>query len=87
MHPDSLVGSNPAVARVEALVWVLAYGGLLLFVLGLATLRFDAAAGWPMLVIGALLALTGFALILVRARMRTDPSGGAKSTSTSTETE
>ncbi len=57
-------------ATVETWVWVLVYGGLLALVLGLDTLRSDAALGWPLVAGGGVVAALGAALIVVRARMR-----------------
>jgi hypothetical protein len=54
-------------ATVEALVWVLIYGGLLLGGLGLFVDREGSVLGIVMVVIGALLA--GIVLVWVRSRM------------------
>jgi len=56
--------------RVEALAWVLLYGGLLLASLGLFVQRGDAALGGAMIAIGALGAVAGVALIWLRSRMQ-----------------
>jgi vacuolar-type H+-ATPase subunit I/STV1 len=58
-----------SVARVEALVWVLIYAGLLIFALGLALRRDDAGLGHVFWIAGLALAAGGVVLILVRARM------------------
>jgi hypothetical protein len=71
--------------RIEKLIWVLAYGGLILLVLGLATTRLDAVTGWVLVVAGGVIALSGFVLIPVRARMRTADSAQSKPTQTETE--
>ena len=73
------------IARIEKLIWVLAYGGLILLVLGLSTTRLDMVTGWVMVVAGGLIALAGFVLIPIRARMRTSDSAQSKPTSTETE--
>lgn len=63
-------GSPPRTpARIQTWAWVLIYGGLLLLVLGLATRRNDEAIGWPMVVIGGVVAAAGFVLIWMRSRM------------------
>lgn len=54
---------------VEALAWVLLYGGLLLLVLGLAMARADATLGWSLVIAGGAVALAGVVLIGVRSRM------------------
>lgn len=65
--------SPRALQWVERLVWILAYGGLLTLVLGLAVQRQDDALGWSLVVAGGIVALAGFALIPVRARMKVPP--------------
>ena len=55
-------------ARLEALIWVLIYGGLLLAGLGLAVQRSDDALGWSMVVVGAIVVVIGVVLIWVRSR-------------------
>jgi hypothetical protein len=54
---------------VEALVWVLIYGGLLLGGLGLFVDREGSAVGIVMVVIGAAALLAGIVLVWVRSRM------------------
>ena len=56
--------------RLQTLIWVLIYGGLLTLVLGIATARTDDALGWSLAVGGGVVAAVGFALIAVRARLR-----------------
>lgn len=58
--------------RLQTLIWVLIYGGLLILVLGLATERNSDAAGWPLAVLGGIAAAAGVALIYVRARLKED---------------
>ena len=58
--------------RLQTLIWVLIYGGLLTLVLGLATGRSDAALGWSLVLGGGLAAAVGVVLIAVRARLKTD---------------
>lgn len=60
--------------RLEALIWVLIFGGLLGVVYGLALERYRAEAGLAFVVCGAVLAGVGGVLILVRARMKADDS-------------
>jgi hypothetical protein len=57
--------SNTALGK---LIWVLIFGGLLLAVLGLVIQKTDATLGWPMVAAGAVLALVGAVLVVVRAR-------------------
>jgi hypothetical protein len=56
-------------SHVEALVWVLVYGGLLLLCLGLFVLRTDTTLGWLLGLAGGALAVAGAALVYVRSRM------------------
>ena len=61
-----------ALQRLQKLIWVLIYGGLLTLVLGIATARTDDALGWVLIVGGGLVAALGVVLIAVRARLHTD---------------
>ena len=56
-------------STVEALVWVLVYGGLLLLCLGLFVARSDGGLGWLLVLAGGATALAGVALIYLRSRM------------------
>ena len=58
--------------RLHTLIWVLVYGGLLTLVLGLSVQRSDDDLGWSMVAAGFTVALLGFALVFVRARMKAD---------------
>jgi len=58
--------------KIQQLVWVLIYGGLLTLVLGVSVQRTDNALGWTMVAGGAVLALIGLGLVFVRARMKAD---------------
>jgi hypothetical protein len=58
--------------RLHTIIWVLIYGGLLTLVLGLSVQRNDDDLGWSMVAAGLAVALLGFALIFVRARMKAD---------------
>lgn len=55
---------------VEALVWVLIYGGLLGVCTGLAAERYGLALGEPLVTGGSLVAALGVLLIYLRSRMR-----------------
>ena len=58
--------------RLHTAIWVLVYGGLLTLVLGLSVQRSDDDLGWSMVAAGLVVALMGFALVFVRARMKAD---------------
>jgi hypothetical protein len=59
--------------RAETLAWVLIYGGLLGLSLGLFVREGGDAIGWWLVSAGAVVALAGVALIVVRSRMGADP--------------
>jgi hypothetical protein len=60
---------SKTIARLQQLIWVLIYGGLLMLVLGLSVQRTDDALGWSLVVGGGIVAAIGFALIYVRSRL------------------
>jgi hypothetical protein len=55
--------------RIEALVWVLIYGGGLALIAGWFVQPSLAALGWVLMVGGAALAAGGAVLIFLRSRM------------------
>ena len=61
--------SSKSIARLQQLIWILIYGGLLTLVLGLSVQRMDDALGWSMVVAGGIAAAIGFVLIYVRSRL------------------
>jgi hypothetical protein len=71
--PSGETVSNKSVARLQTLIWVLIYGGLLTLVLGLSVERSNDAIGWSMVVAGGLVAAIGFVLIYVRSRIKVGP--------------
>ena len=58
--------------NLQKLIWVLIYGGLLSFVLSVFVRERDPALAMMIGVPGVVIALIGFVLIGVRARMKTD---------------
>ena len=56
--------------RVERLVWILVYGGLLALVLGMFVQRYDRLLADILQIGGTLVACTGALLIWVRSRMK-----------------
>jgi len=68
--PSAGSSSSKSVARLQALIWVLIYAGLLTLVLGLSVARIDDALGWSMVAIGGVVATLGFGLIWVRSRVK-----------------
>ena len=69
---ESTPTSSRDIARLQALIWILIYGGLLSLVLGLFTRRSDAVLGCSLVIVGALVAAVGVALIYVRSRLKED---------------
>ena len=60
------------IARVERLVWILIYGGMLCAVLGFAVRDAASDAGGALVVFGGIATAVGVVLIFVRARLRED---------------
>jgi len=56
--------------RVERLVWILVYGGLLALVLGMFVQRYDRLLADILQIGGTIVAGTGALLIWVRSRMK-----------------
>jgi hypothetical protein len=60
--------------RLQNLVWILIYGGLLTLVFGLAVGRSEETVlGHSLVVGGAIVAAVGVVLIFVRARLKPSP--------------
>ncbi len=59
--------------RIQKLVWVLIYAGLLTVFVGLSTLRTDEPLGHWLVAGGAAAAAVGVLLIYLRSRLRADP--------------
>ena len=66
------MASAQTLARLDTLIWVLIFGGLLTLVLGLAVARADTTLGWILGLTGGVLAVVGGGLIVVRSRLRVD---------------
>lgn len=60
-------------ARLDVLAWVLIYGGLFALVLGIASHDRTAVGGWSLSVLGAVAAVAGVVVIVVRARLSREP--------------
>lgn len=61
---------DAAVRRIEVLIWVFLYGGLLAVGLGLSVQRSAAVLGWSIVAGGAIVAAVGAVLVVVRSRMK-----------------
>ncbi|WP_280155296.1 hypothetical protein [Piscinibacter sp. XHJ-5] len=59
-------------ATLDKLIWTLVYAGLAGVGLGLSVQRSDDAIGWSLVGVGAVAAVVGALLVVVRSRMR-DP--------------
>jgi membrane protein DedA with SNARE-associated domain len=59
--------------RVEALAWVLIYGGLIAVVLGVFAAAADEAVSWTLIVAGGIAAVVGCVLVYARSRMKESP--------------
>ena len=59
--------------RLETLIWVLIYGGLLTLVLGGFMARDQDGAGVEIMLVGGFVALIGAGLVYVRSRLREEP--------------
>lgn len=66
---DTSSASGKSIARLQSLIWILIYAGLLTLVLGLSAARIDPAIGWSLVVGGGIMAAVGIFLIWVRSRM------------------
>lgn len=64
--------------KLQALIWVLIFGGLLSVVYGLAIKPYEWHAAVLLIIGGALAAALGAVLILVRARMKPDDTDPKK---------
>ncbi|MET0311759.1 MAG: hypothetical protein ABW051_06880 [Burkholderiaceae bacterium] len=67
------MASSKTLNRIETLIWVLLYGGLIALVVGIATNRADEASGWLLIAGGAISAVAGIVLIWVRSRLEKTP--------------
>jgi hypothetical protein len=67
------MASPRTLARLDALIWTLIFGGLFTLVLGIAAHDDAVVAGWSLSVIGVFAAASGFILIWVRSRLPEDP--------------
>ncbi|MBV9890412.1 MAG: hypothetical protein JO090_05930 [Rhizobacter sp.] len=56
-------------ARLDALVWTLVFGGLLVLGLGISLQRQGAGYGWAVVVAGAILVGAGAFFVWVRSRV------------------
>ncbi len=62
--------SNKRLARMETLIWVLIYGGLLSVVVSLFMSDDGQDLALALQIVGGIVAAAGVALIVIRSRMR-----------------
>lgn len=74
-----MTATSKTLARLDALVWILIYGGLFAIVIGVASHGEANVAGWSLVAVGGVAAVAGIVLIFVRARLRERPEPGAQS--------
>jgi len=67
------MASSRLFARLDAIIWTLIYGGLITLVLGIASHGRTAVGGWSLSVLGAVAAIAGVVLIVVRSRLSKAP--------------
>ena len=61
--------TNLRLARLETLIWILIYGGLLTLIVGAFMGHSEEGTGGEVMVVGVLLAVVGLVLIYVRSRL------------------
>lgn len=64
-HPSTMKAST-----IDKFTWPLIYGGILLLLLGIATVSADAALGWAIAIAGSVLAVIGVFTIYLRSRIK-----------------
>ena len=67
------MASSLALQRLQQLIWVLIYGGLIALILGTFAARADGGLGWSLAVGGAVAVAAGIVLVWVRSRLREGP--------------
>jgi hypothetical protein len=65
--------SQRTLARLDALAWILIYGGLFALVLGIASHDETVIGGWSLSVLGGVATVAGIVLIFVRSRLGETP--------------
>ena len=65
--------SDPKMARLHKIIWMLIFGGLLAVIFGIFVGKTDDAVGWMMIAVGGLMTVVGAVLIYVRSTMPDKP--------------
>ncbi len=68
------MASKKTLMRIQRLVWIYIYGGLLAMVLGIFVARADIALARSMQGVGLFFMILGIVLIYVRSRLKETPS-------------
>jgi hypothetical protein len=63
------MATQRTLARLDVAAWSLIYGGLIALVLGIASHGHTVIGGWSLGVLGAVAAIAGVVLIVVRSRI------------------
>jgi len=63
------MASAQTLKRLDVLIWVLIFGGLLTLTLGLATHSEHLVAGWSLTAVGGIATIAGVVLVWVRSRL------------------
>ena len=66
--------SNAVIQRIQLLIWVFIYGGLLAIVLATFVARTDEGTAWWMTLTGGVFVVVGAVLIYVRSRLKASGS-------------
>ena len=64
--------TDPRMARLHKIIWMLIFGGLLTVLLGVFVGKTDDAIGWVMIVVGGVMTVVGAVLIYVLSTMSSD---------------
>ena len=64
--------SDPRMARLHKVTWILIFGGLLLLTFGIFVGKTDDVIGWTMVAAGGVMTVVGMVLIYVRSTLTSD---------------
>ena len=70
--PGANHSTDPKMARLHKIIWMLIFGGLLTVILGTFVGKTDDAVGWIMVLVGGVLTVIGAVLIYVRSKLTAD---------------
>ena len=70
--PGANHSTDPKMARLHKIIWMLIFGGLLTVILGTFVGKTDDSVGWIMVLVGGVLTVIGAVLIYVRSKLTAD---------------